>query len=296
MKADTIRIKKLTNVAEFHACEQLQRDAWGSNDVDVVPLHVLITFQRNGGLVLGAFDDRGQMIGCLLGFLGSRAGDAGHPKHCSHMVGVLAEFRGYGVGRRLKLAQREHVLSQRLDLVTWTYDPLESLNAALNIRRLGGVCCTYIPNLYGSMDDELNADLQTDRFQIDWWVASRHVAQRLDATVPPRSFDDVLQSSGRIVNPAVVGTDGYVRACEHEAAVDGETILIEIPADIRGIKAADLDAARCWREQTGRLFQEAFAAGYLVTDFFSQPQPASETCSDMIRRSYYMLQRDFEVI
>ena len=290
MHIDRIRIDRLTTPEEFHVCEELQRRVWGMADIDVLPLHMMITFQRSGGLVLGAFDERDEMVGFLLGFLGAQDGGPGRLKHCSHMMGVDAAWRGRGVGRRLKLAQRDAALAQGLDLVTWTFDPLESRNAALNIGRLGGVCRTFISDLYGPMDDALNAGLSTDRFQVDWWIASDHVAHRLEGVAPSPSLDD-LMAAAPPVNPAVVDDDGLVRPPDCPRALDGERILIEIPADVRTIKASDFAAARRWREQTSDLFQRAFAAGYTAVDFISERSGAAPA-----RRSVYVLQRDFEVI
>ena len=125
----------------------MQRQVWPGTDLDVVPLHLLTTVAHNGGLVLGAFHgDR--MVGFLLGFLGTDEGQPNRPalarlKHCSHMLGVLPEYRGQHIGYQLKLAQRDYVSVQGVRLITWTYDPLESRNARLNIARLGAVCNTY---------------------------------------------------------------------------------------------------------------------------------------------------------
>jgi len=126
MHKEDISIEKLTTAQQFHRCEELQGRVWGLSDTDIVPLHLLLTAQKSGGLVLGAFDEEGKMIGFLFGFLGARDAAARQLKHCSHMLGVLEEWQGQGVGYRLKLAQREHALAQGLELVTWTYDPLKA--------------------------------------------------------------------------------------------------------------------------------------------------------------------------
>ncbi|MGD9316090.1 MAG: GNAT family N-acetyltransferase, partial [Anaerolineae bacterium] len=129
-----VLIRPLESIAEFHACEALQRRVWVlPDDLEVVPLHLLLTAQRNGGLVLGAFDG-GELVGFLFGF--PAYDQDGRPKHCSHMMGVDPDCQGAGIGYQLKLAQREFALAQGLDLVTWTYDPLESRNAYLNIHKL----------------------------------------------------------------------------------------------------------------------------------------------------------------
>ncbi len=121
-----------------------------------------------------------RLAGFVFGFLGfHEAETARRLKHCSHMLGVHPDFRSAGVGYALKTYQREHVLRQGLDLITWTYDPLLARNAQLNIAKLGAVCTTYLPNLYGAMRDGLNAGLPSDRFQVDWWIATPRVADRL---------------------------------------------------------------------------------------------------------------------
>ena len=141
-----ISIRALKEAAEFHQCEELQRRVWGMEDISVVPLHLLLTIQKNGGLVLGAFDDQGTMVGFVFGFLGMT--DQGQVKHCSHMAGVLPGYQGRQIGYRLKLAQRAHVLAQGLALATWTYDPLEGSNASLNIGKLGQIETCLVPSLF----------------------------------------------------------------------------------------------------------------------------------------------------
>ncbi len=311
MHQEGISIKKLTTIHQFRQSEELQGRVWSLSDTDIIPLHLLLTAQKNGGLVLGAFDEEGQMIGLLFGFLGAHDATAQQLKHCSHMMGVLKGWRGQGVGYRLKLAQREHALAQGLKLVTWTYDPLESLNAALNIGKLGVVCRTYFRDLYGEMGDGLNVGLSTDRFQVEWWIASQRVALRLGSgqahrlAAPPSSpptlggkeggqghrpsLGAILESGAQLLNPATAGSDGLVQPSLAAPEPTAETVLVEIPAHVQAIKAADIELARQWRAHTREIFERCFAAGYTVTEFISQVH-------DDLRRSYYVLQRDFEVI
>ena len=282
-----MRIESLSEIDRYHECESLQERVWGLDGIDVVPLHLMITMQKSGGLVLGAFDENDRMVGFLLGFLGARDGNVHRPKHCSHMMGVLEEWRGRGVGTRLKLAQREHALSQGLDLVTWTYDPLESLNAALNIGKLGAVCGTYVRDLYGPMTDGLNAGLSTDRFCIDWWIDSDRVRTRLSGKRTSPSLAVTLARDAVLLNPATVGSDGLPRPASALVRSRASVVLVEIPANVRAIKAADMELARRWREQTRAAFEERFAAGYAVNDFISEEEGD-------VRRSWYVLERGFK--
>jgi predicted GNAT superfamily acetyltransferase len=294
MKVPSVRVEKLTTIEQFHRCENVQRQAWRmSDDTDVIPLHLLITLQQNGGLVLGAFDEHGMMVGFLCGFLGLHPSDD-HLKHCSHMMGVLPEWRGRGVGYALKRAQRDHALAQGLDLVTWTFDPLESLNAALNIGKLGAICRTYVRDLYGPMEDELNAGLPSDRFQLEWWIRSDHVIRRLAGE---RTYPSLAPASAKesvVLNPGSPDKRGLLCPSETARTPEAGTVLIEIPADIRSIKAADMDLAEQWRTHTRALFEHCFDVGYATTDFISETPPVAEA-GDATWRSYYMLQRKAEV-
>ncbi len=211
-----LRIAPLTTVAEYAECERLQQLIWESDAIDVVPRHLLMTFQRHGGIVLGAFDAAGQMVGFAFGFLGQTAPDnAGASsrawQHCSHELGVVREWRGQSVGYQLKLAQREWVLRQGLDLVTWTYDPLELANASLNIGKLGALCRCYLRDFYGTMSDSLNTGLPSDRFEVAWHLASPRVVRRVQDGWRRPQLARLIQAGAAIVNPGQVDAEGVVR-------------------------------------------------------------------------------------
>ncbi len=268
-------IRPIEGLAEYHACEVLQRRIWNMPDeLEVVPLHLLVTAHRNGGLLLGAFRG-GELTGFVFGFPGLDAG--GRPKHCSHMMGVVPELQNAGIGFRLKCAQREAVLAQGFDLATWTYDPLESRNARLNIHRLGAVCQTYIRDYYGPLTDGLNAGLPSDRFQVEWWIADRRVQERLDgvsgdawSTSLPR-VNATVRTSGGLLTPGVLSLE-----------LEADAIEVEIPADYQAIKAADAGLAMEWRMVMRTVFETCFAAGYRATGFRSSQLGES-------RRSFYVL-------
>jgi len=267
-----ITIRPLETIAEFRAAEALQRAVWPGSELEVTPLHVLHTAAHNGGLVLGAYHGE-KMVGFLFGFLGTDEGSPQRPalarlKHCSHLLGVLPEYRGQNVGYQLKLAQRDFVSMQGVRLVTWTFDPLESRNARLNIAKLGAVCRTYVREVYGEMDDTLNAGLPSDRLQVDWWVTSRRVQERLFGQRGALVIDSFLSAGAEILNPTTVGPDGLPRPADRPPAPAGNLALIEIPPDLQAIKAGGLALAGRWRQHARGLFEAAFAAGYWVTDFF----------------------------
>jgi predicted GNAT superfamily acetyltransferase len=284
---EDISIRALKDAAEFYQCEELQRRVWGMEDLSVVPLHLLLTAQKNGGLVLGAFDEQGTMVGFIFGFLGMT--DQGQVKHCSHMAGVLPEYQGRQIGYCLKLAQREHVLAQGLDLATWTYDPLEGTNASLNIGKLGVICRTYLPDVYGDTGIQLHLGLPTDRFEIEWWVRSRRVEERLESRHGKLTLDKALDMGAKRANRTEFGRRGLLRSEMDDQVPGAEAILIEIPADFQALKSADMGLAREWRAQTREIFEDCFGAGYVATEFISEVQEGR-------RRNFYLLQRGFELV
>lgn len=289
--ADTpiITVRPLASIVEFRAVEALQPAVWPGSELDVVPLHLLTAVAHNGGLVLGAFHgDR--MVGFLLGFLGTDEVSSTRPalarlKHCSHQLGVHPHYRGQAIGYQLKLAQRDMVAAQGIRLITWTYDPLESRNARLNIAKLGAVCSLYLREAYGRMQDDLNSGLPSDRFQVDWWITTPRVKERMFGQRAPLVLSSFTSAGAQIVNPSTVGAGGQpARPAERLLALAGNLALIEIPADFQAVKAADMGLAQAWRQQTRDLFEAAFMAGYWVTDFFF------EAVRDR-QRSFYALSR-----
>ena len=255
-----IEIRPITDAAGCTAVEQLQIDAWQMDDnLEVVPGHLLLTFHKNGGVLLGAYAEA-RLVGFVAGFVGLM-GD-GRFKHASHMMGIHPEFQGQGIGTRLKLAQRQAVQQQGLDLITWTYDPLETGNARLNIHKLGAVCRTYIPNLYGEIVG-INAGLPSDRFQVEWQINSAHVENRLAG----QDVGETAVPEHLILNP-VVGKNG--RPTETPNSPSETRHFVQIPANIQALKARDLPLALAWRLHTRQLFTDLFTEGYVVTDFVGE--------------------------
>ena len=264
----TWNIHLLETMEEMTAVEALQRQVWPGSETDVVPAHLLITVVHNGGVVLGAFVNE-KLVGFVFGFPGLEfTPDGPRPKHCSHMAGVLPEHRDSGIGFALKRAQWQMVRHQSLDHITWTYDPLLSRNANLNIARLGAVCSTYRRSEYGEMRDDLNAGLPSDRFQVDWWINTKRVERRLGKHARPKLKLSHLARVG--VRPSYTletGSGNFVRPPEHVPALEAQLLAAEVPSDFMALKAADFSLARDWRFFTREFFETAFARGYIVTDF-----------------------------
>ena len=159
-------IRPLTEIAEFQKCVELQREAWGSADIDIMPARYFVTHSHIGGLVLGAFD-----AGRLVAFLNAApALRQGMAYWRSHMLAVSRSYWNSGIGAQLKLAQRDHARQRGIQLIEWTFDPLESKNAHLNIRKLGAIVRRYYVNLYGVTTSALQQGLESDRLIAEWWI------------------------------------------------------------------------------------------------------------------------------
>jgi predicted GNAT superfamily acetyltransferase len=278
-----LTIRHLESPEEIISVEKLQKRIWSGSDIEVVPTHMLLAAVHGGGVLLGAYDAE-VLVGFVFGFPGFEL-EADHIElqHCSHMAGVLPDYRDSGVGFLLKRAQWQMVRRQGIDRITWTYDPLQSRNAKLNIAKLGAVCNTYFPNYYGELRDEINQGLPTDRFQVDWWLNSSRVKRRLSKS-PRKKLDLAHYLSANItrLNETHLEPAGLITPLPTEISVSSEPLLLlEIPADFPAIKKADPALAFEWRMHTRTIFQEVFAAGYLVTDFIF--------LSGSQARSYYVL-------
>ena len=264
----SLNIHLIETPEEMIRIEDLQRNIWPESETDVVPLHMLITAVHNGGLVLGAFEEE-KLIGFLFGFPGLEGTpDGPRPKHCSHMMGILPDHRDSGAGFALKRAQWQMVRHQGLDHITWTYDPLLSRNAHLNIAKLGAVCTTYRRAEYGEMRDGINAGLPSDRFQLDWWINTRRVETRLGKrSRPTLKLDHVNRAGLRPFYSLHTSTDNLPCPPEHVPPFEDRLLLAEIPVNFQDLKSKDFALARDWRFFTRELFETAFKADYIVTDF-----------------------------
>lgn len=279
----TWKLRILDTADELLAVEDLQRIVWPGSELDVVPVHLLVTAVHNGGLVIGAFQPAGDegegevLIGFVFGFPGFDATpDGPRVKHCSHMLAVHPDFRNKGLGFALKRAQWQMVRHQGLDRVSWTYDPLLSRNAHLNIAKLGAVCNTYRREVYGEMRDRLNAGLPSDRFEVDWWINTQRVNRRLSRRARLRlDLAHFLAAGAEIVNPTWLDERGYPHPSDESLnpsdverlAERSPLVLVEIPDDFQTLRANNLELALHWRLSTRSLFESLFSSGYLVTDF-----------------------------
>lgn len=175
-----IVVRTISTLKDFHRCVELQREIWGEADLEIEPVTMFVVASHTGGQVFGAFDGQ-TMVGYTLAVVGLRQNLT--YLH-SHQTGVLASHRDRGVGRQLKLFQRDQAILRGIGLVEWTFDPLETKNAHFNLNRLGAICRRYIPDLYGVTTSPLHRGLATDRLVAEWWLNSPRVVAAIANLVP----------------------------------------------------------------------------------------------------------------
>lgn len=287
-----ITIRSVTTQDGYRACEAIQRAAWGmGNDLEVVPAHMLRTSTHYGGLLLGAYTPPDEMAGFVFGFVGIthderriRLNSNSPIIHCSHMMGIHPDYQGQDIGTALKQAQRRAVMAQGHRLIVWTYDPLLGPNAHLNIEKLGATCQHYVRDAYGDLEG-IYAGLPTDRFEVEWWIASQHVADHVEGRVPRVTVKDWLKAGAQIANPSREWQDDLRQPGEITIPDDGSTLLAEIPANFNAVRAADMGLARAWRLHARAVFEGAFEAGYTAARF----------ARDETGRNYYVLHKDVDI-
>jgi len=256
-------IRPLLTLADCRLVAALERRIWGYTDAeDVVPPPVLIVSTKRGGILLGAFDDNGVMQGFAYSLPGVKDGRL---TQWSHMLGVTVDARETGLGRRLKLAQRERALAMGIDLVEWTFDPLQALNAHFNFSKLGVVVQEYEENVYGESSSPLHAGAPTDRFIAEWRLTAPHVERRLEGGAGV--VRDASLGAAPLVNRA--NADGArLLPGEPDLSLSDRRLLVEIPGHYTEMLTADPELALAWRLSTRRIFQHYFAGGYRAVDFF----------------------------
>ena len=267
-----VKIRLLETIEECRQCDRIQMNTWGGLSVAGEVLYVT---QKYGGTVVGTIVD-GRVVGFIYAFL---ARCRGQLVHWSHMMAVESKFRDRGFGFRMKLVHRQVALDAGIKSICWTFDPLQSRNARLNIAHLGGVANEYIPDCYGHFPTLLEKDLLSDRLVVDWRIGTTRVKERLSGKAPgfdpslPRANQTQLTATGLPKNRAI------------RLGLRDSRLLVEVPARTDEMRSTDLPLGRRWRLDVRRILTHYISAGYRVDDFFA-PQPATQD------RCFYLLRRN----
>ena len=257
-----ITYRDLTTLEEYATVVDLEREIWGPGYDDVVPVPILAITVMRGGILIGAFDGANtgdRMIGFVYSLAGIKQGQA---TQWSHMAGVLDAYRGGGVGYQLKVLQRERTLAMGLNLIEWTYDPMQAMNAHLNFAKLGVVAEEYEVNVYGESSSPLHRGNPTDRFVAEWFVRDARVDERLRGAAPLAPVLTV-EPAGR-AHPA----GEWLEPAATDLSLDAKRISVEIPTGFSQMLSAAPELALQWRMTTREIFTSYFARGYRAVEFF----------------------------
>ncbi|MEC5425689.1 GNAT family N-acetyltransferase [Virgibacillus sp. C22-A2] len=241
---DTIEIRKLTTIKELQEIGKVEEVVWQASSI---PFHQKYTVNNNGGIILGAFSEE-KLIGFSYGFPGF---DGVNTYLCSHMLGILPAYRKNGIGMKMKYKQAEIAEQIGYDMITWTFDPLESLNAYLNIHKLGAVGVRYNVDHYGPINDGLNKGMPTDRIVIEWrWKEKPHTKATMF------NEDNVLLREGAGKKPVLTV----------KQKLDSDGYFVAIPKTIQNLKEEDIELAKKWRYETRKVITALFSNDYQATD------------------------------
>jgi predicted GNAT superfamily acetyltransferase len=269
-----LEIRLLEKLEEFKKCESAQKAIWGGLSVAA---EVMLVTQKAGGAVFGAFV-KDRLVGFIYAFLARRNGEI---IHWSHMMGVLPAYRSQGLGLRMKIAHRNFALSQGIKSICWTYDPLQSRNASLNLAKLGARVEEYVEDYYGRFHSIIERGLPSDRFIVNWAIASKSVEQRLTGRKAKPQIPDAQR-----INLTARNNGGFLINRKIDLQLRESRLLIEIPANTDLMRSDAVALAKRWRLQTREIFQHYLSEGYHVDSFFAQENPPREThCYYLLRRS-----------
>ena len=272
-----IEIKKLESIDEFFEIVEVQKAVWKNNPLVLTSPHLVKVQVELGAVALGAIAPDGRIVGFVFGFTGCRRGEQ---MHWSHMLGVIPEFRGIGLGKLLKWKQREEILKNDLDLCCWTFDPLQAVNARLNLVALGATAGEYLEDTYSTRDGYLDGGLPTDRFVARWELNSPRVMASM--TWQPLREPVLLEKL-----PLAFGIDKSENICrpgDVDLSHDELHIGVPIPADINGLRNKTLDLAQSWRSATREVFVGYLKKGYVLTDSLTPAESGSADFLHILRK------------
>jgi predicted GNAT superfamily acetyltransferase len=275
-----VTIAPFRSLTDYKTCEDIQREVWHSQDIDVVPVPMLLAANRTGGIILGAYNSLGDLVGFVFSILGSLKG---LPVQHSYMIGVRKAYRNFDVGFKLKMSQRKESLKRKIKRITSSIDPMQPLNAYFTLGKLGGWADSYEENFYGETTRLLERGLPTDRLLSYWDLNNTAVARRLETGPPKHDFRKELKHR-TIINRLVEIAPGLMNSSPVKLNCSADRFLFEVPYNLPEIKNRDLGIALEWQGKMRQVFRHYFKKGFAATDFWVAEQ-------DGHLRAFYLLEK-----
>jgi predicted GNAT superfamily acetyltransferase len=275
-----ISISPFRNLADYKACIDIQREVWRAQDIDIVPIPLLLAADRTGGILLGAYNSLGDLVGFAFSILGSLGGK---PLQHSYMMAVRAAYRNFDVGFKLKLAQRKEALKRKIPLIVSAFDPMQPLNAYFALGKLGEWANVYEEDYYGEITSLPDRGLPTDRILTHWNLDNAAVVRRLELGPPRRDFRKELKHR-QSINQLVETAPGLMNSSPIKLNCATDQFLFEVPYNLPEIKHRDLGIALKWQGKMRQVFHHYFKKNYAATDFWVAEQ-------DGHLRAFYLLEK-----
>jgi predicted GNAT superfamily acetyltransferase len=281
-RKDEIRVAigPFRNLADYKACEDIQREVWHTQDIDIVPVPLLLAADRAGGLLLGAYNNLGDLVGFAFSLMGSLDGK---PVQHSYMMAVRVAYRNFDVGFKLKMAQRKEALKRKIALMTSSFDPMQPVNAYFALGKLGEWSNAYEENYYGETTSFPDRGLPTDRLLTCWNLDSTAVIRRLELGPPRRDGRKELRHR-TVINQLLEAAPGLMNSSPIKLNCSEDQFLFEVPYNLQEIKNRDLGVALEWQGKMRQVFRHYFKRDYAATDFWVAEQ-------DGHLRAFYLLEK-----
>jgi predicted GNAT superfamily acetyltransferase len=275
-----VTIAPFRNLADFKSCEDIQREVWHAQDIDIVPAPLLLSLSRTGGIILGAYNSLGDLVGFVFSVLGSQDGEV---IHYSHMLAVRMAYRNFDVGFKLKMAQRKEVLKRKISLIACSFDPMQPVNAYFSLGKLGAITCVYEENFCGETTSSTDRGLPTDRMLANWELEKSDVVHRLETGPAHRDLRKELKQKP-VINHLTESAPGMMVCSPVKLNCTADRFLFEVPYNLPEIKNRDLGIALEWQGKMRQVFRHYFKKNYAATDFLVVEQ-------DGHLRSFYLLEK-----
>jgi len=275
-----VTIAPFRNLADFKTCEDIQREVWNSQDIDVVPAPMLLAANRSGGIVLGAYSNLGDLIGFAFSIL---AVEEAKLVQLSYMLAVRAAYRNFDVGFKLEIALRKESLKRKISKIQSTFDPMQPANAYFSLGKLGAWSDVYEENFCGETTSLLDRGLPTDRLLVHWDLEDSDVARRLEIGPPRRDARKDLKQRP-VINQLTETAPGMMVCSPVKLNCASGQFLFEIPYNLQEIKNRDLGIALEWQGKMRQVFRHYFKKGFVASDFWVLEQ-------DGRLRAFYLFAR-----